>query len=376
MAYDVIIVGVGAMGVQAAFHLARRGKRVLALDRFEIGHNHGSSHGEHRIIRLAYFEHPLYVPLLQRAFALWHELETLAGEQLFFRTGALDIGQESDRLVQGALRSCSDHGLIHEVLSASELMHRYPAYKVPNDYAAVLQPDGGFLACERTIAVTAKLARALGVEVRTNQSIDRISMNNEGGVRVHAQGHTFEVDTVILAAGAWMQQLLPEFSDLMVPERQVLGWFKPKNAQDFAPQSFPVSNILSDLGHHYQLPMWKIPGVKIGLYHHRAEQGAAEELPREITETDIEVLRAGLKRFMPDANGELVHATTCLFTNTPDGHFLLGEVPKLPGVIAASACSGHGFKFSPLIGELLADIAMDKRPAFDLAPFGFARFDS
>jgi len=372
--FDVIVAGVGAMGAQTCWQLARRGKRVLGLDRYDIPNTMGSSHGEHRIIRLAYFEHPLYVPILRRAYALWRELEQLAGDQLLFVTGSMDIGAESSAIVRGSLASCVEHALTHELFTAEEVQRRFPAYRLPEDFVAVHQPDGGFIASERAVLAAARLAMESGAVIRGHEPVLEVSPIAGGGVRLRTPRGVYEAGRLVAACGAWIGELIPALSRIAVPERQVLGWFRPRRPEYFRLGRFPVSNLKTDLGHFYQFPMWQVPGLKIGRYHHLGESGRADTLSRVATEHDEGVLREGLRRFFPEADGDLIGLKTCLFTNTPDEHFILDALEGFPEIIVASPCSGHGFKFSTAIGEVLADMALGASPRFDLSPFRLARF--
>lgn len=373
--FDVIVAGVGAMGAQACWHLARRGQRVLGLDRYDIPNAMGSSHGVHRIIRLAYFEHPSYVPILRRAYALWRETEQLAGEQLLYATGSLDIGAEGSAIIAGSLESCRQHALAHEILSAADVTARYPGYRLPDNFVAVLQPDGGFVASERAIVAAAKLAMEAGAVLRAREAVTGFDILPRGeGVRVRTNRDVYQARRLVLSTGAWIGEHVSALKPIAVPERQTLGWFRPKRPEHFQLGRFPVSNVKSDAGHFYQFPVWGVPGFKIGLYHHLGERGAADTLSREPNANDEAALRRGLKAFFPDADGDVLALRTCMFTNTPDEHFIIDRLPDAPEVIVASPCSGHGFKFSSAIGEILADLAMDRAPSVDLSLFRRSRF--
>lgn len=373
-AFDVIVVGVGAMGAATCWQLARKGRRVLGIDRFDIPNAMGSSHGVNRIIRLAYFEHPLYVPILRRAYELWRETETLAGEQLLWITGSLDIGAQDSPIVSGSLASCREHGLAHELLSAAEVGARFPGYALPDGFMAVHQPDGGFVASERAIVAAANLALAAGAVLRGQEAVRAIERVPGGGVRVETEKGRYEAGQIVVAAGAWVGALVPSLAHIAVPERQALGWFQPKAPEKFALGRFPVSNLKSEIGHFYQFPVFGVPGFKIGLYHHLREHGAPETLPRDVTTADERALRQALEAFFPEADGELLALRTCMFTNTPDEHFILDRLPGFEEVIVASPCSGHGFKFSSAIGEILATLAQGQPSPFDLSPFAIDRF--
>lgn len=372
--YDVIVAGVGGMGSAACWQLARRGKRVLGLDRFDIPNHRGSSHGQNRIIRLAYFEHPSYVPLLRRAYELWRETEALGGERLLFVTGSVEAGPEDGALVQGSLASCREHGLPYQVLSAVELMARHPGYRLPDRHVAVLQPDAGFVASERAIVTHVELALAAGADIRGREPMLNWQVTGAGTVEVRTSRGTYEAERLILSTGAWIADFAPELAGKAVPERQVvLGWFRPLRRELFRLGVFPVGILDVEPLPLYVFPEWGIPGVKLGIYHHLGESGHADGLSREPTYHDEALLRRALEAYFPDAAGPVLSLHSCLFTNTPDGHFVVDTLPGAPQIIVASPCSGHGIKFASVIGEALAELAIDGRVKHDLSLFRIAR---
>lgn len=372
--FDVVVAGVGAMGAAACWHLARRGLRVLGLERFSIPNDRGSSHGVNRIVRMAYFEHPSYVPLLRRAYALWRELEVAYGSQLLFVTGGVDAGPPRGRLVTGSLASCRTHHLAHEVVDAGELQRRYPGFSLPSDFVAVVQPDGGFVACEGAIAAFAALARKHGAELCEHEPMAHWSSNGDR-VTVETAAGVYEAGALILSTGAWIGDHAPQLKKVAVAERQVLGWFEPKAPERFALGAMPISILDVEEGFPYQFPVWGAPGFKIGLYHHLRESGAADALQRKPDANDERLLRNLVERYFPAAAGRTLRLETCLFTNVPDEHFVVDRAPNARNVVIASACSGHGFKFAPVIGEIVADLATDKPHRFDLDFFRLSRFD-
>jgi sarcosine oxidase len=375
MAHDVIVAGVGGMGSAAACHLARRGLRVLALERRNVVHDFGSSHGLTRIIRLAYFEHPSYVPLLQRAYELWRDLEDRTRRQLLFITGGLDVGWEGSGVFDGALRSCRDHSLAHEVLSDRELTRRFPGWDVPERTLAVFQPDGGFLLAEECVDSHAGLAVALGAEVREDEPVldwDATPV----GVRVRTPAGTYEAGQLVVAAGAWCGALVPELRAHLTPERQVFCWFATKQPKHFDPAHFPVFILDDPSGHYYGFPAHQVPGFKIGRFHHRYEAVDPDLMDRETNPEDEAVLRAVVKQYFPNANGPLLRAGTCLFTNTPDEHFIIDRHPVYSQVLLVSPCSGHGFKFCSVVGEIVADLVERGATPHDISLFRLSRFAS
>jgi sarcosine oxidase len=372
--YDVIVAGVGGMGSAACWQLARRGKRVLGLERFDIPHAMGSSHGVNRIIRLAYFEHPSYVPLLRRAYELWRELEYAAGERLLYITGGVDAGPEQGRVVQGSLASCREHGLAHEAMTAAELAARYPGWRMPPGFAAVVQPDGGFVASERAIVAHAQLAMQAGAEIHAREPISSWEITGAGAVRVKTSRGAYEAERLVLSTGAWISDFVPALKGKTVPERQTLGWFRPLVPEHFRLGRFPVGLVDADQLPLYVMPEWGVPGFKIGVYHHERETGHADALSREPTHRDEAVLREAMQGYFPDANGPTLSLRCCLFTNTPDEHFVLDALPSAPQIVVASPCSGHGYKFASVMGEVLADLATGRAPRFDLSLFRLGRF--
>ncbi len=371
--YDTIVCGLGGMGSATCYQLARRGQKVLGIERFDIGHAMGSSHGINRIIRLAYFEHPKYVPLLRRAYQLWRETELSFGEQLLFITGSIDAGAENGRVVQGSLASCKEHGLPHEYLTAKEIHKRFPGYSLPDSFAGVLQPEGGFVASERAIAAHIQMAMGFGAEIRAREAFIEVQPTAEGGVRVRTEHGTYEADRLVMTTGSWIAEHIPALHNKAVPERQVLGWFAPKKPEFFTMDMFPVSNMLTEHGHFYQFPQWGGPGFKIGLYHHLNETGPADRLDRTPNARDEEALRQALRHYFPEADGPALRLTACSFTNTADEHFVIDHVEGMEQVIYASPCSGHGFKFASVIGEILADLATSGETRHDLSLFGVER---
>src|SRR6478735_8599309 len=375
--FDVVVCGLGAMGSAALYHLARRGKRVLGLERHAPGHDRGSSHGSTRIIRLGYFEHPAYVPLLRRAYTLWRELEAASGRRLLHVTGIAEIGPPAGPLVRGTLASARLHELSHEVLSAPELMRRFPAFRVPQDYVAVLQPEGGILAAEHSLHAQLALAAAAGADIRSGETVQAIEPR-AGSVRVTTDRGIVETGVAIVAVGAWTKTLLPEFAAGLRVTREVMAWFAPTDADLLCADRFPVFIIESRHGMHYGIPALRgepsPAGIKVAKHHHRDETVDPDAYDRTVSAADQALIRAAIADHLPTANGELLEAKTCLYTMTPDGNFLIDHLPGAPNVIVASPCSGHGFKFAPVIGEVLADLATTGTTAHDIGRFSLRRF--
>jgi sarcosine oxidase len=373
--FDVVVCGLGAMGSAALHHIASRGKRVLGLDRYTPGHDRGSSHGGTRIIRLGYFEHPSYVPLLWRAYELWRELEATAGRKLLHVTGIAEIGPPEGTLVKGTLASSRLHGLRHDVLAAPDLMRRFPAFKLPADYVAVVQPDGGFVEVEASIAANISLAAAAGADIRSGERVQAIEPR-AGSVRIVTDRGAVEAGAAIIAAGAWTKTLVPALAAPLRATREVMGWFEPTDARLFS--AFPVFIIESRHGMHYGVPpqggVGIGAGIKIAKHHHRNETVDPDHYDRTVSADDEALIRAAVADHIPAANGALLAAETCLYTMTPDSDFLIDRLPGAENVVVTSPCSGHGFKFAPVIGEILADLATAGVTRHDIARFSLARF--
>ena len=369
--YDVVVVGVGGMGSAALYHLARRGKRVLGLERFDLLHEHGSSHGLTRIIRLAYFEHPDYVPLLRRAYELWRELESEAGEQLLHVTGIVEGGE---RILDGVLRSCAEHDLEHEVLDGAEVARRFPAFRLPEDMQVVHQPNGGFVVPERCIVAHVEGALARGAVLRARERVLEWE-EREGGVRIRTDRGTVEAERLVLTAGAWSGDVARLPVGMVHGVRQALAWLQPKKPELFAPRRMPVFNLLLDGEHFYGFPTHGIPGFKLGRWDQSSPKGLPDSISREPTLTDEAPLRAFAERYFPEGAGPTVALKTCLFEPSPDEHFLIDRHPDAAAAVVGAGFSGHGFKFCSVVGEILADLAIDGDTRHDIGLFRLDRFE-
>ena len=372
--FDVAVCGVGAMGSATLYHLARRGVRAVGIERATPGHDGGSSHGLSRIIRLSYFENPSYVPLLRQGYARWHDLERTVGHPLVHRIGILEIGAPDGALLSATLAAARLHDLPHDTFGARDLTTRFPAFRVPGDFIAVFQPDGGFVEAAAAIAAQVELAKANGAELRTGESV--IGIESQGGrVRVVTDRGWIEAGAAIVTAGPWMKKLLPSASLPLRVTRQVLGWFKPHDPALFAGGRCPVFLIESRHGLHHGIPFDADLGLKVAKHYHADETVDPDTCARAVSERDEMLIRAMVAEHLPAANGQLAAAKTCLYTMTPDGDFIIDRLPECPQIIVASPCSGHGFKFAPVIGEILADLATTGTTTHDISRFRLGRFD-
>jgi sarcosine oxidase len=368
---DVIVVGLGAMGSAALYHLAHRGIRAVGFDRFAPPHALGSTHGLTRIIRESYYEHPRYVPLVQRAYELWADLERRSARRLFHQTGGLMIGRARGVLVAGALRSAREHGLEHEELSAAKIHARFPGFVVPNEMGAFYEPRAGILDPEGCVEAHLQLAAAAGAEVHVEEPVREWSVSG-GRVRIVTTKGEYDAGRLALCAGAWTPELLDDVSVSLRVERQVMHWFTPaRDAELFSPATCPIAMIEYEPDRIFYFVPDGGDGVKAAI-HHEGEAADPDMVRRDVDENDIDKVRRLLETYLPSAAGERRRSATCLYTNTPDGHFLIGPHSRHSEVLVVSACSGHGFKFASAIGEAVADIAMGV-PRPDLEPFGRAR---
>jgi sarcosine oxidase len=371
--FNTIVVGVGAAGSATIYELAKRGRQVLGLERFDIPHEMGSSHGHTRIIRLAYYEHPTYVMLLHRSYELWREIQGRVGEQLLHIIGSIDAGPPDSRVFQGALQSALEYNLEHEVLTGTEITQRFPGYHLPHETLALYQPQGGFLVPERCIISYVEAAQALGAEVHGRERVLEWQPLGDG-VRVTTNRDVYEAERLVITAGAWNSALLPPLAGLLTPERQVLAWLQPRRPELFRREVFPVFNLLVGEGRYYGFPVYGIPGFKFGRYHHLEEAVDPETLDREPNDRDEQILREFAERYFPDGSGPTMTMRSCMFTNTPDRHFIIDLHPQYPQVSFTSPCSGHGFKFASVLGEIMADLAERGETRHNIEFFRLGRF--
>jgi sarcosine oxidase len=362
------VAGLGAMGSMTALELARRGHRVIGFDRFHPPHERGSSHGKTRIIREAYFEHPQYVPLVQRAYELWPLLEHQSGATLYRPTGGLMIGPPEGTLVAGARRSALEHRLPFESLSPASVQQRFPAFHLSSAEIALYEPRAGVLFPEKAIEAALGLARQAGADLHFGEPV--LSWQSETRIVLRTERREIAVDRLVLAAGAWMSGDLPGIRMPLSVARQCLFWFdgKPGAGDDLG--RLPIFMWEWQSGRFfYGFPDWG-DGMKVAIHHEGSP--VAPDDQRTVQLSESRELASVMESRIP-AVGPVREGTTCLYTNTPSGDFLLDRHPGDPRVMLASPCSGHGFKFSPAIGELLADLVEDRKPRFDLSPFGLDR---
>lgn len=384
--YDVIVVGLGGMGSAAAYHLARRHQRVLGLDRFGPAHDRGSSHGGFRIIRMAYYEDPAYVPLLMSAYELWRRLEQDCGSALLFQTGGLLLGPPGARTVAGALCSADEWDLTGEVLDARTLRRRFPTLAPEDDTVAFYEEGAGVVGCEATVRAHLRLAAAEGAELRFDEAVVSWEASPaDDGVVVHTRAGRYRADRMVLCPGAWAPGLLCGLEMHLRVQRQVQTWFQPDGGVDpFLPDRHPwwLWEPEGDRdagggfeGFTYGFPAMDGPdgGMKMGICT-EPDPSTPDAIDRTVTTEEVDQVAVHLRRRLAIDPGRFLRADTCMFENTPDYHFVIGPHPLHPQVSVAAGFSGHGFKFVPVIGQILADLAIDGKTALPLDLFDPNRF--
>ncbi len=372
--YDIIVLGLGGMGTAAACELARRGRRVLGIDQFQIGHDRGSSHGETRIIRKAYYEHPDYVPLLRRAYERWYELEQESGERLFLECGVLSIGPADSEVVNGVLASAAEHALPVEVFGKRDLVRRYPQFRVGDGWQGVLERDAGLLFVERCVTAHAERARRHGAELHENEEVLAWRADDRH-VEVVTSRDQYAAERLVIAAGAWATRLL---ADLGVPfsvMRQVAMWFDVSRRDVFRRDRFPCYCADTPEGFFYGFPLLDTLGIKVARHHGAEEVDDPTAIEWQVRPDDESPLRAFLHSHLPEIDGAATRGSVCMYTLTPDRHFVIDLHPRHSNVAVAAGFSGHGFKFASVVGEILADLCEQGRTGLPIEMLRAARFD-
>jgi sarcosine oxidase len=377
-AFDVIVLGLGGMGSAAAYHSAARGKRVLGIEQFAAVHDRGSSHGESRIIRQAYYENPAYVPLLQRAYELWRQLEQDTGTNLLQMTGGLMIGPPGSAVVRGTIASATEHALPYEVLDAPQLRRRYPAFTPRPTDLAVFELRAGFLRPERAVSAHLTRAEHCGAELHFEEQVQSWRAAGDG-VEVQTTRAAYQAERLVIAPGGWAPELLAGIGVPFEIRRHVMCWFRPRaEAASFAPEQLPVYIYDidgSDCFYGFPFTGREAEGVKIAM-HSGGDVTSAPMLDRTVGESDIEELRCHMRHFLPALNGSYLQGAVCMYTLTPDEHFILALHPSHKQVAIAAGFSGHGFKFTAVVGEILADLVSEGSTHHPIALFTPDRFRS
>ncbi len=370
--YDIIVCGLGGMGSAALSHLAERGVKVFGFDRFNPPHTLGSSHGQSRIIRQAYFEGPDYVPLLFRAYELWEKLSRQSGQTLLKQTGCLLIGKTDGEIIKGSRLSAEKYGIAHEILTASEIRKRFPVFRPNDGYTGLLEKKGGLVNPEIAIRAHLENATAQGARIGTGESLLKWGKTPGGGIEVVTNKGRYSAGKLIVTAGPWAAQIFPELRLPVKIERVVLHWFQPQcGIEPFLPERIPAHFWKLEEGTEY----YGVPydgevknGVKVAI-HNKGTPCGPDTIQREVTEADIEQMRNCLAETIPNLAGPCLHSVTCLYSQSPQGDFILGPHPTHEDLVLGIGFSGHGYKFCPVIGEILADFATNGSTKFNLKTF-------
>jgi sarcosine oxidase len=356
--YDRIVIGLGGVGSAALYELARRGVRSLGLEQFQIAHDRGSSHGQTRIIRQAYFEHPDYVPLLRRADQMWCELEAETGEHLFDRVGLLEFGPPDGIVLSGVHRSAVQHDLPIENLSAAELQRRYPAFSLPEGMEAIFEPTAGLLHVERCVAAHARRARELGATVVCGAEVQLIEQRPGRPIVVRTQAADYSAEGIVLCAGPWSPALLPEDLPLRVV-RKHLHWFETTWAAMNLERGCPVFFYEMPTGFFYGFPRIDARGVKLAEHSGGEVVDDPSVVDRSIDPNDEARIQAFRQQCLPRVEATRRGHAVCMYTLTPDEHFVVDRHSRMEGAVVAAGLSGHGFKFAPVLGEILSDLSLE-----------------
>ena len=363
------------MGSAVTWQLARRGLSVVCVDRFAPPHSLGSSHGATRIIREAYYEHPLYVPLVRRAYSLWDELaRDVSVLPLYQLTGGAYVGRPDSALIRGVLASVHAHEIPHDMLGPEALAGRYPALRAEEEMMAVVEERAGFLYVGAAIRAMRARAIAAGARFDDYAPVESYDVDETGVSVVTTQGR-YRADRLVVAVGAWIRELVPALADLLTVQRQVTVWCAALGP-GVAPNEAPVTLWeLPSGGTFYTIPDIG-DGFKLGV-HYGGQLTSVATIDRSVSSDEEQKARELLGRYIPPAAGPVRQASVCMYTNTPDLHFLIDWLPNARGrVLIVSPCSGHGFKFAPAIGESAAQLIASGTSDFDLSPFRLGRFVS
>jgi sarcosine oxidase len=370
--YDAIVVGVGGMGSATTFELTRRGLKVLALEQFRPGHDRGSSHGQTRIIRQAYYEHPSYVPLVRRAYERWYDLEQRQGVHLLTGCPCLTLGRPDGELIAGVIASARQHGLSIDELSRAEVKKRYPVFNPGPEDVGVVEHTAGFLAVEECVLAHVREAQRLGAVVHAEEAVISWSAS-ASGVEVQTTAGRYHAARLVLTAGPWAGQLLGRRGEVLTVMRQVVFWFAPLGEHTFRRDVFPIFIVESSEGAFYGLPMVDPAGLKVARHYGAPELPSPDGINRDVADLDESPVRRFVDQYLHGAVGVRRRASVCMYTLTPDRHFLIDRHPDHPNVVFAAGFSGHGFKFASVVGEILADLAEKGTTALPIDMFRLNR---
>lgn len=374
--FDTIVLGLGGMGAAATWACTQRHHHVLGIEQFDLVHALGSSHGQSRIIREAYYEHPAYVPLVREAFQRWRELEQRAQIPLLTRCDCANIGRPTSEIVQGVERAAAEHHLSVERWNADQIRTSIPALSVPDDYVALVEANAGWIKVESAVHSCLRVAQSQGATLHAQERV--ISWTeNSSHVEVITDKDTYTARHLIISAGPWAGQVLSGLELPLRVMRQLQLWFTPpeKVVHQFSKRLLPIFMVDTSSSHFYGIPTEAGDGVKIAQHYGQPELNSPQEIHRQITDADIVPIRKFLTDFMPDlASAPLASSAVCIYTLSPDRHFIIDRHPHHGRVALACGFSGHGFKFAPVVGEMLADLLEGKERLETQSLFSISRF--
>lgn len=366
---DVGVIGVGTMGSMTMWQLAKRGVKVIGFEQFGIGHDRAGAGGESRLFRTAYKEGAEYVPMLQAAYQEWRKLEAESGNKLLTLSGALMIGNPDSTFMKNVLESIEEYQLDHEIFNADDAAERYPQHRLLPGEMMVLDKMGGFLRPEYAVVSAVKRVRELGAYVHRHSKIERIEPNDDG-VTIHTtSGETYQVGKVIIATGAWTGKLMPDIRQETKINRIKMTWFPPKKREDFIPENFPIFSRKSGDVECYGAPSLDGTTVKVSFTYKHDDVEDPDYLNRSVDLAHVPNIDYYVEKFFPGLYPDPVRISAYMDLYTPDKHPILGEVPGFKNTIVVSGFSGHGFKMSPIIGKMTADIALDGKTQFQIDRF-------
>jgi sarcosine oxidase len=379
--FDAIVIGIGSMGSSACYYLSKRGYNVLGLEQFGITHENGSHTGQSRIIRKAYFEHPDYVPLLNRAYDGWKELEEETGEQIYYKTGLLYSGKADNEIIKGVKLAASLYNIYTETPDRVLAERKFPQFKIPENFDTVFEPDAGFVTPEKAIRLYTELSKRNGAVIQTNEKIIEWKKESDG-VIVKTNKETYRCNKLIITAGAWAGKLIPALAKKIKVTRQFLAWIKPKHPEKFSKDNFPCWMITDEdiPGCYYGFPMLSSEkfgppeGLKLA-HHYPATITDPDNVNRTVTDDDINNLKYAMNKYFPGEFDGVLSGKICLYANSPDENFIIDSLPGYDeNIFIACGFSGHGFKFVPVVGEILADLAIDGKTKHPIAFLNANRF--
>jgi monomeric sarcosine oxidase len=373
--FDVIVIGAGAVGSAAAYFAARSGQHVLLLEQFEIDHQNGSSYGASRIIRYAY-DHPVYVELAKSTFPLWAALEAESGETLYTQTGGIDFGRVDQPTLRGMIDSLAACNIPHEVLEPDEAHQRFPQFRFDDDMKVLYQGDAGVLRASLCVRTHVRLAQQHGAVVRDQSPVTRIEIKSDS-VEIQAGGEIFSAAALIVVPGPWGIFASIGLDLPLTPVKTHEAYFDSQPAERYDTTSFPIfiAHTLENYGFMpYGLPGVDGSGLKVGLHGGPpiADMNAVDRTPSPDV---IEKAQTFIKRHIPGGSAPLKYARVCLYTMTPDEHFIIDRHPAHDHVAISASCSGHAFKFSNIIGQILTDLVCNGTTQHDIGLFSLSRFD-